>query len=154
MAWRFSGIGDDHLEDVVLEGVGNGDRALQRVHGNHLRCVRGHAGRGDVDELEVVAGGEHAGDTVRRRGTFLDQGIRDRGALGGAPANERELRPDPTSSVEPRRSRTSSAVSLTPNGAASCCPEVCSDPEGRSFMRCRSWAASLEGVIGSVTATA
>ena len=91
MAWRFPGSATDDLEHVVLEGVGNGHGSLQRVHGNHLRGVGGHAGRGDVDEREMVAGGEHSSDAVRRRGTLLDQGIRDRGALGGAPANEREL---------------------------------------------------------------
>ena len=64
---QVSGIGDDDLEHVVLEGVRNRDRALERVHGDELRRVGRDADRRDVDERKVVPGGEHPGDAVRRR---------------------------------------------------------------------------------------
>ena len=83
-------IGDGDLEHVVLEGVRNRDRALERVHRDELRRVGGDADRREVDERQVMARREHARDAVRRRGALLDQRIRDRRAVGRAPADERE----------------------------------------------------------------
>ena len=87
---EVAGIRDRDLEDVVLEGVGNGDRALERRNGNQLRRVDGDAGRGEVDDRQVMPHREHAGDAVRRRRALLDERVGDRGALGGPAADERQ----------------------------------------------------------------
>jgi hypothetical protein len=60
-----------------------------------------HAYRRDVDEGEVMSGGEHPGDTVRRRGALLDQRIRDRRAVDRSVTYESErIRPDQVGRTE------------------------------------------------------
>ncbi len=85
------GIRDRDLEDVVLEGVGNGDRALERLHGNELRRVGCHSSCREVDERKVVPHRQHPGDAVGRRSALLDERVGDGRALGGPASDEREL---------------------------------------------------------------
>ncbi len=124
IACRLPGIRDDDLEDVVLERVRNRHCALEGLHGDELRRLDRDTHGPEVDERKMVTGREHARDAVPRRGALVDErlvtGLPQRSGRGRAPA-----RPARTSAVRPRRSSTSSAVSLTPNGAPSCCAVAC-----------------------------
>ena len=84
---QIARVRDGNPEDVVLDCVRNGDRALQGLHGNQLDRIDGNAHTREVDDGKVVPYRQHPGDAFGRRDTLVDQCLGHRSAIRGAPAN-------------------------------------------------------------------
>ena len=84
---QIARVRDGNPEDVVLDGVRNGDRALQGLHGDQLNRIDGNADAREVDDGKVVAHRQHPGDALGRRDTLVDQRLGHRRAARSAPAD-------------------------------------------------------------------
>ena len=84
-------IGDRDAERAVVEGVRDRDDALEHVELHLLRRLVVHRVDREVDERELEASGERAGDALARRDALVEDRLRERTSLLGATADEREL---------------------------------------------------------------
>ena len=62
---HVAGIGDRDAQHVALEGVRDGDHALHHVDGQLLGRLLVHSLHREVDERQVEAARERAGDSLR-----------------------------------------------------------------------------------------
>jgi len=84
-------VGDRDAQDVAVDLERDGADALEHVQRNFLRCVHLDAGLGEIDERQLVAGGQRARDPFLGRDPFVDERLRERSGGTGATARESEL---------------------------------------------------------------
>ena len=87
---QVAGVGDGDPQRAVLERVRDRGDALEHVQRDLLGRVLVDAREGEVDEGDLVADGERAGDSLRRRDALVDDRLCQR-ALSGPSADHREL---------------------------------------------------------------
>ena len=87
---QVSRVGDRDAQRPVLERVRDRDDALQHVQRNLLGSLLVDAREREVDERDLVADCERAGDPFRRRNALVDDRLGER-ALAGTTAHECEL---------------------------------------------------------------
>src|SRR3954451_1628681 len=85
-----AGIRDSDPEDIPLDGVRDGLDPLEHVQLKLLDRVLCHADDRQVDEGKVVAAREGACDALRGGDSLVEDGLRERAALLGAAADERQ----------------------------------------------------------------
>ena len=87
---QVSRVGDGDAQHTAREPVRDRDDALQHMQRNLLGSVSRDARQSQVDEGDLVADGERAGDPLGRGDTLVDDRLRER-AVARPAAHEREL---------------------------------------------------------------
>ncbi len=84
-------VGDRDHEGVAAEPVRDGDDALEHVQRDEACGRLVHFREGEVDEGELMAGGEDPGDAVARGDALLDERLGEGAGLPSASADDCEL---------------------------------------------------------------
>ncbi len=84
-------VGDRDVELAIGNRVGHGDDPLEHVQRDLFRRFLLDGDDREVDEGQVVAGGERAGDAVARGDALVDDRLGQRAGRSRAAADEREL---------------------------------------------------------------